>query len=166
MEKIQRRGLILMCTALTFNELERKSQSTKGWTLVAKNARNAVIGIATTLVVSKTLDRLVTALTPERLASLSPKNKAELTADLQELHALLVVGCRQSEREQSRAFRLLMSKIEERTEDLGDIIEDLVLSGDEQFKMLLSDCVKSISAPVISELVGRMEGRLDGQPTV
>jgi hypothetical protein len=59
-----------------------------------------------------------------------------------------------------------MSKIEERTEDLGDIIEDLVLSGDEQFKMLLSDCVKSISAPVISELVGRMEGRLDGQPTV
>jgi hypothetical protein len=133
---------------------------------VAKNARNAVIGIATTLVVSKTLDRLVTALTPERLASLSPKNKAELTADLQELHALLVVGCRQSEREQSRAFRLLMSKIEERTEDLGDIIEDLVLSGDEQFKMLLSDCVKSISAPVISELVGRMEGRLDGQPTV
>jgi len=49
-----------------------------------------------------------------------------------------------------------MSKIEERTEDLGDIIEDLVLSGDEQFKMLLSDCVKSISAPVISELVGRM----------
>lgn len=146
-----------MCTAaLTFDELERKSQSTKGWALVARNARNEAIGVALTIIASKMLDRLVRALTPERLALLSAENKAELTADLQDLHSLLANCCRRSEHDTSRIVRFLMTNIENRTEDLGDIIEDLVLSGDEQFKALLSDCVRSMSTHATPELIERM----------
>jgi hypothetical protein len=146
-----------MCTAVvTFNELERQSEFTKGWALAAKNARNAAVGVALTMVASAALDRLVKSLAPEKLGTLSKENKAELTAHLQDLHSLLAACCRRSQHDQSRLFRYLRANIENRTEDLGDIIEDLVLSEDEQFKALLADCVRSISAPAPSELVARM----------
>lgn len=142
--------------AVTFCELERKSESTKGWALAAKNARNAAIGVVLTVVVSKALDRLVDALTPDRLAVISREKKFELASHLQELHSLLAACCRDSQREKGRFIRFLMANIENRTEDLGDIIEDLVLSEDEQFKALLSDCAKHISAPTKPELIERM----------
>lgn len=126
-----------------------------GWTLLAKATTNAFKATLLMSFAAHHLKGLVTSLTAEEIARIPREEAIQLTKDLQELHRLLASFCRSQNFEQlNRTFiGLIANKIRESTEDLGDIIEDLVLSESEEFKLLISECAQGISTAAHS---GRM----------
>ena len=142
--------------AITFDELERNSEVTKGYALLAKNARSMFKSIVLMGLVSNKLDLLMASLAPEKLELLSEENTSKLVRDLQDLHSLLAEFSCWDHRSGGLLVRGFVQKVQDSTEDLGDVIEDLVLSQDKEFRTLLSECVQRVSAPVMSEPIGQM----------
>ena len=97
--------------------------------------------------IDRALDQLLNTLTPKRLETLTPEQTKWLLARLQELHRLLAEFSRSSEAESIARLPIVsgyVSNLQNKTEDLDDIIEDLVLVNNEDFKNLISDCASSI----------------------
>lgn len=139
----------MSATTITFDEMERKSQETKGWALAAKNSRHRIVSGVLLGFVASMLKSLVAALTPEKLEQLPEENSTKLTRDLQELHCLLASFCSSPNLRYLRRRPVtsgFLDTIAESTEDLGDIVDDLVLAANEDFRGLLTECVESIPA--------------------
>jgi hypothetical protein len=136
-----------MNTSITFDELERRAESTLGYALLAKAARNSFIFLYRATELSVKLDSLVKVLTPEKIQSLTPAQFESLNSQLQQLHRLLYAVGKSEEFQTLRQVPLFggsIDRLQERAEALSDVIDDLALIGDPSLKRLVSDCVTSI----------------------
>ena len=149
-----------MHTTLTFDQMKGKAERTLGIVLWAKNVRNVIAGAALMAGLSQALKMLVVSLSrDQRLATLTDDQARELAGKLRELHSNLdfvlhrnkIVQCKKS-----IVFGPFVRGIEESTADLADIIEDLLLSCDKDFRTMISDCVMALPLGSPAELVGRV----------
>jgi hypothetical protein len=138
----------------TYEEIDRNTDKTFAYALLLR----ATVGYFKMLkmayrlsIVCVALDHLCAVLTPEKIESLTPERASQVAVRFQDLHKILVEVARSSEAEALLRRHSLLSalilKLQDRTEDLCDIIETLILSNDQRFKDLLSDCVSSIGLP-------------------
>lgn len=149
----------MSASAITFDQLESSADHTLACVLWAKRAQNVLLGATLTAIAELLLARLVSSMTAEKLNSLTPEQAAELRKSLQELHSHLVYILRHRicQRLSDRVlFRRSISGLAEGAEDLGDIIEDLVLASNPQFKTLVSDCVQALSQEQAVGAIGHM----------
>lgn len=137
-----------MDTALTFDQLESHAETSLAWVLWAKNAKNMVFLAAMMALVSVIIKRFIASITPERLEPLTPAQADEFKEKLQQIHGSLLIllrmrGCQALK--SNLLFRFSVAGLEDRAEDLSDIIEDLILAGNPQFNKLVQDCVQALS---------------------
>jgi hypothetical protein len=146
-------------SAITFDQMERQADRTLGITLWAKHAKNVVLGAGLMKVLHSFLLHLVGGLSADKLDALTKEQALELTKKLQELHAQLTTLIEMpgfSQLGSSLLFRSSVCGLEEATEDLADVIEDLVLSGNEEFQSLVSNCTAGLSSRHVVGSVGGM----------
>lgn len=145
---------------LTFDQMESKAERTLAVVLWVKHAKHTWSCFFYTVIVSEAVKSLVKELSAdEKLNSLNDAQAKELAEKLQAVHARLAVLMSDWRIERLRKHWPLSSAINvlgENTEDLGDIIEDLVLSYNKEFRSALSECVLGITATHPAETVGRM----------
>jgi len=148
-----------MSTTLTFDQMERSADRTLAFVLWAKYVKNMAIAAGGLAVLDRLVKSLVQGLShDDELAGLSDEQATELAKKLQELHSQMDFILRRNIVVQWRSHMLFARSLEglaSSTEDLGDIIEDLLLSCNQEFRTMLVDCVKALPSHS-AELVGRM----------
>lgn len=95
----------------------------------------------------------------ELLNSLSEEQARELTLSLREVHAGINSILNKNAMvllKRKPLFGRLVNRIEEQTEDLYDIIEDLVLADNSDFRKMVAGCVEKLSIDRSPEPVGHM----------
>lgn len=144
-------GELRMSTAtITFDQMESRADRALGLTLWAKHAKYAVLLAAILALLNQCLSRVVTSFSPDKLEALSPEQATEATKKLQELHEELVRLLRMHGLVQMKSnafYRSSIQGLQEVAEDISDIIEDLVLSENVEFRSLLAECAKDLSLP-------------------
>ena len=139
----------MSAAAITFDQIECRADRALAFTLWAKHARSFVACVAGTALLNQIMKALIGSLTPEHVNSLSTNQVVELTKKLQELHGLLnqLLTMRGIERARSAPILgSLIRDLDDHAEDLGDIVEDLVLSERPEFRSLLTECMEDISS--------------------
>jgi len=132
---------------ITFDQMERCADHTFALALFAKHASIATRVVMLMTLIAWAAKALVRTLSAERLESLTQEQAIELTKRLQETHDLLLNLCQSVERVrlyERSFFAGPIRRLQESTEDLGDVIEDLILSENEQFRKLMAGCSDSL----------------------
>ncbi|MGA8530918.1 MAG: hypothetical protein WB622_14475 [Acidobacteriaceae bacterium] len=146
-----------MSATITFDEMERSADRTLAVALWARHVRGWISGIVFFAALHAALRGLLRSLSADtRLAALTDSQATELTARLREIHENLSHVLDHHGMRVLRTkpvFSMLISSLEEDTEDLYDIIENLVLAGDKEFRSLISDCIRHLPS---AEPVGRL----------
>jgi predicted trehalose synthase len=139
--------------------MEASADRTLAVVLWVKHARNIAVVIVLFAVLNETLRMFLRTLSTDRLNSLSDEQAKGLNAKLQEIHGqlagMLDHGAMCFLRRQ-KMFEWFIDQLEERAEDLSDIIEDLALSYNSAFRAIVSDCVKTVSSAQSAETVARV----------
>lgn len=136
-------------SVMTFDRMERDADRTLAFVLWAKHAKNTVGVVFFFVLVNRALRTLIESLSAEKIDTLDRGQAVELTKSLQELHGQLAPLLNHSavkELARRSVFRSSISTLEEHTADLDDIIEELVLAENKEFRSLLSDCVSSVNS--------------------
>lgn len=138
-------------TAISFGDIEFSTNRTLAYAILASQAaKNYLVAVYRMYEVEGALEDLLAVLGPDRLEMLDPDQKTWLTPKLQEVHHHLANFSRSHEAETISKLPLLgnsVAKLQEYTEDLDDVIEDLVLVSDKDFRNLIAACAKSIDLP-------------------
>lgn len=146
-----------MSATITFDEMERNADRTLAVALWARHVSGWISGIVLFAALHGALRALLRSLSAgTRLTTLSDAQAAELASRLREIHEQLSHVLNHRGMQILRAkpiFSKLISSLEEDTEDLYDIIENLVLAADKDFRSLISDCVQHLPS---AEPVGRL----------
>jgi hypothetical protein len=149
-----------MSTAtIAFDQIEREVDKTLAIVLWLKHRKYLLMCAVLFKVIQKALCELVKALSAEKLESLSSEQISDLRKKLPEIYAALdqVLGFYAVQRLSTHAlFRGSIRGLEEGAEDLSDIIEELELSGNKEFRSLLSECVVDITSKQQEGLLARM----------
>ena len=149
-----------MHTTLTFDQMERSADRTLAVVLWAKHAKNIAEGTVLFAALHRLLRSLVRGLSrDEKLNSLSDKEANELAANLTELYdhlASMLDHNGLTLMRRNSLFRGSIDGIERSAEDLCDIIQDLKLSCNQDFRAIVADCVTSLSSAHSVEPVGSM----------
>jgi hypothetical protein len=138
-------------SVLVFGEIETSTNRALAYAILMAQAAHAYLALILDLREGvKSLEGLVSVLTPDRLERLSAEQKEWLKPRLQETHKHLVAFARSEHA--ARLGRLpvldgLVARMQDSTEDVNDIIEDIVLAEDADFRNLISACAKNIKAP-------------------
>ncbi|HUO61439.1 MAG TPA: hypothetical protein VMU24_12275, partial [Candidatus Acidoferrales bacterium] len=141
-EPAQKAECNMSTAAITFDQIERGADRTLGFVLWAKHAKHVALCAMAMGVLNFLLGRLVESLSPEQLEELSEDQAAELIKKLQDVHAQMSELLRHqglSQLARIPILRTYISQLDEHTADLGDIIEDLLLSNSDDFRFLLSE---------------------------
>jgi hypothetical protein len=146
-------------SAITFDQMEREADRTFALALWAKHA--SVFGKVVMLLtlVSWALRGLVRSLSPDKLNSLATEHALELTKRLQETHEVMTQLSRMTDihrLSERPVIGPLLRSVQDSTENLGDIIEDLLLSENEEFRGLVGSSVQILSQHSPVETIGRM----------
>jgi hypothetical protein len=148
-----------MDSTLTFDQMERSADQTLAFVLWAKNVKNTVLAAGFIALLDQVTKRLVKNLShSERLAKLTDEQAAELAKKLQEIHSQLDFLLRRTTLAQWRTkmlFSASLNGIAGSAEDIADIVEDLILSCNPEFRSLLIGCVRALPSHS-AELVGHM----------
>lgn len=131
----------------TFDEVERSADRTFAYALLAKAAQGYVIAVLRLAELNSALDQLLKTLKPCQIDSLRSEQKQWLGCRLPEIHSLLALISGSEEAEAIGKLPILASlitRLRDSTEDMGDIIEDVLLINDETFGTLIRDCATSI----------------------
>lgn len=133
--------------AATFDQMG-KAEKTLAVVLWAKNAKNVALAAVYMAVLHQTLTALVRSLGNEdELACLSDEQATELATKLQEVHSQLDFLLHRPAFKQFQNkffFKASYEGIEEGTVDLVDVIEDLLLSCNKDFRAILGECVQAL----------------------
>ncbi|MBI3696388.1 MAG: hypothetical protein HY238_16315 [Acidobacteria bacterium] len=138
-----------MTSSVTFEEIERNAERVLGYALLTKTAQGIAF-LWRLAFVSWNLDILIKVLSPSVLENLSDQQADELTDMLREAYVLLVDFCKlPSVMRLSHIppFRHWIGRLRESTEELGEILDDLTLSSDPNFKELVGRSIKSLGIP-------------------
>jgi hypothetical protein len=146
-------------SAVTFDEMEREVDRTFALALWAKHASlfGQVVMLLTLL--SWALRGLIRSLSSDRLDSLSTEQAVELTKRIQETHEVMTQLSRITDihrLSERRVIGPLLRSVQDSTENLGDIIEDLLLSENETFRQLVATSAQTLSQHSPAETIGRM----------
>jgi hypothetical protein len=145
---------------VTFDEIERVANRARAYALLAQTSKQVWVATILLWEVSRKVRGFVKFLTPERIEAVPAHRVKEMTANLQELHRLLVASsCSQgaSGLTTSPVFGSMIKSLQESTEDLGDIIEDLVLADDPEYQGLVASCAASLGLAPTSESSARLQ---------
>lgn len=132
-----------MSTAVTFEEIERNADRVTGYALLAKAAKNTITIIVRTYEILDALDKLLSVITPDRVEQLSEEQLHWVTSQLQKAHAPLIQIARSPDTEKIISIPVLgglISRLQSRTEDLADLIQNLTLTGNQEFRQLVDAC--------------------------
>lgn len=139
--------------------MERHADRTLAVVLWAKHAKNVAVGVVLFGVLNETLRAFIRSLSGDKLNSLSDEQAKELNAKLRDIHEHLMTLLDHNAMcllRRQRMFRWFIGQLEQRAEDLSDIIEDLALSSNSEFRAIVADCVKTVSSAHSTEPVGRV----------
>jgi len=148
-DKSQMRNRDMSTATIAFDQIEREADQTLAIVLWAKHVRYALLCAALMQVLSRALRGLVRSLSAEKLDMLSFEQTVDLKKKLSEVYSGLegfVTFYGVQRMKASILYRRSIEDIEERTEDLSDIIEELELAGNKDFRSLLSECVEDINS--------------------
>lgn len=149
-----------MSTALTFDQMERRAETTLGVALWAKNAKNNAVAAMWLAVLDQAVKGLVKLVSSkDKLVALSDQQALELAKKLQNVNYqldFLFHRNRVKELRNNILFSGSLNGLESSAEDLGDIIEDLMLSCDPRFRSTLKDCIQALPLARSADLVGSM----------
>jgi hypothetical protein len=147
-------------SAITFDQMEREADRTFALALWAKHASLFGQVVMLLTLVSWALRGLVRSLSStDRLNSLTTEHAVELTKRLQETHEVLTQLSRMTDIHRLTERPVvgpLLRSVQDSTEDLGDIIEDLLLSENKEFRRLVASSVQTLSQHPPAETIGRM----------
>lgn len=152
--------LIMTATTATFDEIERNANRARAYALLAQTSNRLWVGTILLWKLSRKLKGFVKLLTPELIEAVPSTRLKEMTASLQELHRLLVSLTAPQEARALATMPVLDSTIkslQESTEDLGDIIEDLVLANNPEYQGLVAACAASLGLAPTSESSARLQ---------
>lgn len=127
---------------MTYGEIERTAERATAYALLAKTATTIVSTSLRTYELVRALELLLRMVTQERVDQLDPSRVDRLTAQLQKVHAPLVDAARSPEAQKLLNIPILgkfVSRVQDLTEDLSDLIENLVLLRDPAFKKLIAN---------------------------
>ncbi len=147
---------------MVFGEIEVSTNRALAYAILASQAaRGYIMAIVRMREVTKAVEQLIQALSPERLDGLSAEHKEWLKARLQEIHKHLAAFSRSNDVVAMSGLNLpvlsgLLARLQDDTEDLDDVIEDLVLVSDAEFRNLIATCSTNIGLP-IGESFARMQ---------
>ena len=136
--------------AVAINEIERTADEVTAFVLLAKIAGMTPVFYFRLLRVSVALNRLFKIMSPERLGELPQDAAVELRKQLEETHREMAAIARSEETSflsQYLLFSYPLNRMRTDTETLGDIIEDLILAGSQDFRALVADCASSLNLP-------------------
>lgn len=150
----------MQTATLTFENMGRKADRTLGIVLFAKHVKHETMGLLLFSLLEATLRSLLKSVSGnELLNSLSEEQAQELTASLREVHAGINSILSKNDMcllKRKPLFGRLINRIEEQTEDLYDIIENLVLADNSDFRKMVAGCVEKLSIDRSPEPVGHM----------
>lgn len=145
---------------LTFENMGRKADRTLGVVLFAKHVRHEAVGLLLFSVLEVTLRSLLrSASGNELLNSLSEDQAQELTSSLRKVHTGINSMLNKNAiclLKRKPLFGRLINRIEEQTEDLYDIIENLVLADNSDFRRMVAESVEKLSIGRSPEPVGHV----------
>jgi hypothetical protein len=139
---------------MVFGEIEVSTNRALAYAILASQAaRGYIMAIVRMREVTKAVEQLIQALSPERLDGLSAEHKEWLKARLQEIHKHLAAFSRSNDVVAMSGLNLpvlsgLLARLQDDTEDLDDVIEDLVLVSDAEFRNLIATCSTNIGLPI------------------
>jgi hypothetical protein len=139
--------------AISFGEIECTTNRTLAYAILASQAaKNYIAAVYRLREVVGLLERLLSVLSEDNVDSLNPVQKAWVATKLQEIHKHLAPFSRSPEAAKICGLKVpwlsdLAIKIQELTEDIDDVIEDLVLVSDLEFQGLIAACKVSIGLP-------------------
>jgi hypothetical protein len=136
-----------MSTTITFDEIERSTESTLGHALLAKASTSDFAMFVRLWGVCSGLDILVKMLTPDKIHRMTQEQREALEYRLRELHGLLVCLGKSGDLDSMQRVPFLGSRIntlQERSEDLSDVLDNFTLIGDPGMRRLVSDCATSV----------------------
>jgi hypothetical protein len=145
-----------------FGEIEVTTNRALAYAILVSQAAHAYMAaIRRSHELANALEALVKVLTAENLSRLTVDQKKWLTPRLQEIHSHLVTFSRSRGAAAVCHAPVLggfVSRIQDGTEDLCDVIEDLVLVDDADFRNLIAACERTITASE-SEPIARLQGQ-------
>ena len=149
-----------MSTTLTFDQMERNADRTLAVALWSRHVTGLVACVPWFGILHTTLRWLLRSLARgNHLGSLTDEQVSELAAKLREVHAQLTFLLDHRAMRSLKAkplFSRFIDSLEEDTEDLYDVIENLVFSNSREFRSLLGDCVQHLSTSDSLEPVGHL----------
>jgi hypothetical protein len=133
--------------AATFYEVERDVKRTNAYVQLAKTSKHLIESAVLTWQISRKLEQFVKRITPQWIEALPSEKIVSLTQDIQSLHGILAEYSSHGDTAEIGKLPLFGScikSLQQSTEDIGDIIEDLVLSQNEQYQSLVRQCADNL----------------------
>lgn len=140
----------MAAASLTFEQIESSTGKTYAFAVFAEHAKTGIsVALGTIVIVylARRLKVLISkAFSRQSLEGLTEEQITELMPLLQDLHSQLVRICKSCPREVERVPLLAgaAESIKESTEELNEILEDLALMHDKEFKALISQSIGEV----------------------
>jgi hypothetical protein len=149
-------------SSMTFDELEQNADRAFAYALLARLPDMYARAVYNSWRMASFVDKVVTVLTPEKVERLThdPSETAQrVRFRLQGLYDLLAQLSRSEEARTVIQLPFLgphIGKIQERTEDLGDILDTMALATNASFKDLVKCFSSDLGIEQPEDVVGRM----------
>src|SRR5579884_2822549 len=135
-----------MTPSVAFHDIEQTADRVLAYALLTRLAKNYVMCVYRLREVANPLEDLLARLpsdTVEKLAHDESESAARLRSRLQELYAVLAGFSKSGEATTLGGVPLpiipgLVRRIQDRTEDLGNIVVDILLARNEEFRSLIA----------------------------
>jgi hypothetical protein len=132
-----------------FRRIEFSANRALAYAILAAEAPNGYVMFYRLFKVLAELEKFIPFLTPHYLESLADSQQRRLCLRMQDAHKILTRLLRSPEVASIVRFpflRTLVSRLQERTEDLDDVLEGMFLTADSQPNSLLAACEAHIEA--------------------
>ena len=132
-----------------FREIEFSANRALAYAILAAEAPNRYLMFYRLLKVLAELEKFISSLTPDYLETLTASQEHRIGLCMQKAHTILARFFRSPGADTFVRFPLLRSlvtRLQERTDDLADVLEGMFLAGDSQPKALIAACEAHIEA--------------------
>lgn len=145
----------MTASCITFEEIESRAESTLALAIYARRAKEHVLANTVLLpllaYLNRELDKLTTALKTPSVEKCNDEQLVELADMLKQVHAFLgklLLGAEQSNLYRFKAVRKQFKRIEDRSEDLESIIENIHLAVNPAFHKVVSSALAQLNVGV------------------
>lgn len=144
-----------MSATLTFDQMERRADRTFAVALWTRHVRSWLGCVVSFAILHYTLRTLLHSVDATgQLTALKEDQASELADKLRGVHAQLMYVLdlpEMADLKKKTIFSSFIGSLEEDTEDLYDVIENLAFSTNREFRSLISDCVQHLSSSVTQQ---------------